>query len=75
MAGTMTAHRRRASGGERSERRAQGRAKTREPHENPLAAQKRLAKVEAEIDEQAAAVWGINPAELRGFQSSLADLR
>jgi len=39
------------------------------------AAQKRLAKVETEIDDQAAAVWGISPAELRDIQSSLADLR
>jgi len=38
-------------------------------------AQKRLEKVEAEIDEQAAAVWGISPTELRDIQSSLADLR
>jgi hypothetical protein len=38
-------------------------------------ARKRLAKVEAEIDEQAAGVWDINSTELRDIQSSLADLR
>ena len=36
---------------------------------------KRLPKVEAEIDEQAAAVWGIVPGELLDIRSSLADLR
>jgi hypothetical protein len=38
-------------------------------------AQKHLAEVEAEIDEQAATVWSITPTELRDIQSSLADLR
>jgi hypothetical protein len=38
-------------------------------------AQKRLRTVEAEIDQQAAAVWRIIPTELRDIQSSLADLR
>jgi len=38
-------------------------------------AQKHLAKIEAEIDETAAAVWGISDTELRDIQSSLADLR
>jgi Xaa-Pro aminopeptidase len=38
-------------------------------------AQKRLRTVEAEIDEQAAAVWDISATELRDIQSSLADLR
>jgi methylase of polypeptide subunit release factors len=37
--------------------------------------QERLPKVEAEVDEQAAALWSIAPAELRDIQSSLADLR
>jgi hypothetical protein len=39
------------------------------------AAQKRLEKLEAEIDEQAAAVWDISTTELRDIQSSLADLK
>ena len=39
------------------------------------AAQKRLVRLEAEIDEEAAAVWDISPTELRDIQSSLADLR
>jgi hypothetical protein len=38
-------------------------------------AQERLPKVEAEIDEQAAAVWEISATELRDIQSSLADLK
>jgi vacuolar-type H+-ATPase subunit H len=38
-------------------------------------ARERLPKVEAEIDEQAAAVWSIAPAELQDIHSSLADLR
>jgi hypothetical protein len=38
-------------------------------------AQKRLTKLEAEIDETAAAVWGITATELKDIQSSLADLR
>ncbi|MGA2865448.1 MAG: N-6 DNA methylase [Verrucomicrobiota bacterium] len=37
--------------------------------------EKRLPEVEAEIDEQAAAVWDITSTELRDIQSSLADLR
>jgi hypothetical protein len=37
--------------------------------------QKRLEKVEAEIDETAAGVWEINGAELREIQWSLTDLR
>jgi len=37
--------------------------------------QKRLVKVEAEIDETAAAVWDISDTELRDIQSSLADLQ
>ncbi|HVM50990.1 MAG TPA: N-6 DNA methylase [Candidatus Acidoferrum sp.] len=42
----------------------------------PDDAAKRLAKVEAEIDEAAAAaVWGISATELRDIQSSLADLK
>ncbi len=43
--------------------------------ETTEAAQKRLVKVEAEIDKQAAAVWAINSTELRDIQSSLADLK
>jgi methylase of polypeptide subunit release factors len=43
--------------------------------ENTEVAQKRLAEVEAEIDDQASAVWSITPAELQDIQSSLADLR
>lgn len=39
------------------------------------AAQPRLEKVEAEIDDQAAAVWAITTSELRDIQSSLTDLR
>jgi hypothetical protein len=31
--------------------------------------------VEADIDETAAAVWGISDSELRDIQSSLADLK
>ncbi|MCG2659561.1 MAG: SAM-dependent DNA methyltransferase, partial [Kiritimatiellae bacterium] len=36
---------------------------------------KRLAMIETEIDETAAAVWDISNTELRDIQSSLADLR
>lgn len=38
------------------------------------AVQKRLRKVEAEIDAQAATVWNITTTELRDIHSSLADL-
>ena len=38
-------------------------------------ARKRLEKLETEIDEQAAAVWGITATELKDIQFSLADLR
>ncbi len=43
--------------------------------EAPEAEHKRLGTVEAQIDETAAAVWGISDTELRDIQSSLADLR
>jgi hypothetical protein len=38
-------------------------------------ARKRLAVVEGEIDEEAAAIWGISATELRDIHASLADLR
>ncbi len=38
-------------------------------------ARKQLEGVEAEIDQEAAPAWGVNVAELRDIQSSLADLR
>jgi hypothetical protein len=43
--------------------------------EAPDAEHQRLAMVEAEIDETAAAVWGITDTELWDIQSSLADLK
>jgi hypothetical protein len=43
--------------------------------EVPEAEHQRLGKVEADIDETAAAAWGISDSELRDIQSSLADLK
>jgi hypothetical protein len=40
-----------------------------------IASKKPLARIEAEVDNQAAALWGTNATELADIQRSLADLR